>query len=311
MSSPPQRWYCACGANNPPTRAECFRCGTAPPAAARKRTRGRAGRRTPNWVAALPIGLATLFLLFVLFRAGSDAASPILAKQVRPESTVETLPARPEARPAAPGALMALPQRQKPAPPAPAARPSRRAPDLPDAPSMLTAPQAPPQVATAPVVQAPAVPIAPAAPPVPAPSLMAASVKPSAPEPPVTSAPARPAEGPGVTNAQGWKETPIQQERPVVRIYNTAGDDGRSQVFLTDGRARFRVSIENPYGEVTLPPGSYRYELYASGSAAAPNPDQVGVLRCRKYTQYSLEYFRTPFARTRQRDLGDERPDTP
>jgi len=268
----------------------------------------RPKRRTPRWVTALPIGLALLFLLFVLYRVGSDAASPILAKQAGQGSTAEALPARPEARPAAPGALAALPARTAPAPPAVAVPPSRRAPEVPDAPSMLTAPQAPPQVTAAPMVQAPALPVAPAAPAPAAPSLMAAAVKPAPPQPPVTSAPVRPAEAPGVTNAQGWKETPIQQERPVVRIYNTAGDDGRSQVFLTDGRSRFKVQIQNPYGEVTLAPGSYRYELYASGSAAAPDPDQVGVLRLQKYTQYSLEYFRTPFARTRQQDLGDERP---
>lgn len=95
----------------------------------------------------------------------------------------------------------------------------------------------------------------------------------------------------------------------MVRIYNTAGDDGQSRVFLTNGRSRYRVQIRNPYGEVTLAPGSYRYELYVSGSAMGPAPDQVGVLRCQKYTQYSLEFFRTPFARTRQEDLGDELPD--
>lgn len=97
----------------------------------------------------------------------------------------------------------------------------------------------------------------------------------------------------------------------MVRINNTAEDEGRSVVFLTDGRSRFRVQVRNPYGEITLAPGNYRYELYIYGSPAGPDPDQVGVLRCRKYTQYSLDYFRAPFARTRQQDLGDERPAGP
>lgn len=276
----------------------------------RKSTPVRQKRRTPRWVAWLPIGLASLFLLLVLFRAGSDTASPILAKQVAPGAQVEALPASPEVAPAAPGALAAVPSRLAPAKVEPPKLPKPRAPELPDAPSMLTAPQAP-RVTAAPILQAPTAPSPPPAPVPAAPSVVAAPVKPPAPEPPVLSAPVRPTEAPSVTNAQGWKETPIQQERPVVRIYNTAGDDGRSQVFLTNGRSRYRVFIRNPYGEVSLAPGNYRYELYVSGSAAAPAPDQLGVLRCRKYTQYSLEFFRTPFARTHEEDLGDERPTTP
>lgn len=307
MPSPPQRWYCACGANNPPNRPACFRCGAAQAAGARRKVSARGKRRTPKWLAALPLTLATLLLLFVLYRAGSDAASPILAKQGGTSGNVEALPARPELLPAAPNALLAPPEPPKPAPAVPTAPRVSRAPDLPAAPSMLTAPQAPPQVTDAPVVQAPA---APPPPPTPAPSMLAAAEKPEPPQPPVTSAPTRPAEAaPSVTSAQGWKETTIPQERPVVRIYNTAGDEGRSQVFLTDGRSRYRVQVRNPYGEVSLAPGSYRYELYVAGSAAAPDPDQVGVLRCRKFTQYSLEYYRAPFIRTRQQDLGDERPD--
>jgi hypothetical protein len=249
-------------------------------------------------------------LLVVLLRAGWNGASPILAKQTGSGDTVEALRARPETAPPAPGALAAIPQRPAPAKLKPAKleplKPS--APEIPKAPSLLTVPQAP-QVAAAPVTQAPVVPTPPPAPPQPAPSLLTAPAKPPAPAPPVTSAPTPPAPAAPVTNAQGWKETPIDQERPVVRIYNTAGDNGRSLVFLRNGRSRYRVQIRNPYGEVTLDPGSYRYELYVSGSVMAPAPDQVGVLRCRKYTQYSLEFFRTPFARTRQEDLGDEPPD--
>jgi hypothetical protein len=121
----------------------------------------------------------------------------------------------------------------------------------------------------------------------------------------VTAPTPEPAPAPPVTGGPQWTETEIRQENPVVRIYNHSSDDGRSLVFLRDTHGRHRIVIRRPYGEVTLPAGEYRYELYFSGSYAAPNPDQIGMLRCKKHRRYSLELFDTPMARTRREDLGD------
>jgi hypothetical protein len=254
-----------------------------------------------------PVCLLLLVLAAGLIaRTGGGTASPVLARQVDASSPLPVLP-RPIPLPAAPGAIDAIPKPPpavRKAPPVTAVRPAAPI-EIPAAPSMVTAPIQP-QPAAPPVVQAPVVPVPVAPPPPAAPPVLGAVSRPMPPAPTVLGAPvAPPKPAPSVMGGPQWTETEIEQESPVVRIYNHSSDDGRSLVFLRNGRERYRIVIRRPYGEVILPAGEYRYELYFSGSWAAPNPDQVGVLRCRKHRRYSLELFDTPFARTRRDDLGD------
>jgi hypothetical protein len=123
---------------------------------------------------------------------------------------------------------------------------------------------------------------------------------------PLTAVPQPPAPtAPSVTSAPGWKEVAIQQREPRIRVYNRTGDGGRSRVVLFNGSVRRGMQIKQPYGQINVLPGDYRYELYFAGSALAPLPDQVGLLRCRAHTMYYFHLFTQPAGGTVRSDLGD------
>jgi len=189
--------------------------------------------------------------------------------------------------------------------------------EIPAAPPLVAAPQSPrvtvPSVVAVPGVPRPsvpaspvtAVPQAPAAPPV-ASVVAAPQAPPAEASEPVTAAPQRPPQvGTAVTSAPGWMEVPIQQREPRIRVYNRTADGGRSRLLLRNGSVRRGLPIKHPYGQLDVLPGDYHYELYFAGSALAPLPDQVGVLRCRSHRMYYFHLFTQPASATIREDLGD------
>lgn len=215
----------------------------------------------------------------------------------------------PDPLPEAPSVVAAVPkQKDAPRPAAPVTAVPATPPEvLPPAPSLVSAPKTAAPAAPAPsVVAAPVVPVptAPAAPVVAAPQ-----AAPPAPAPAVTTAPQEqpdpPKPAPAVTSAPGWEETVISKRAPRIRVYNDTPDGGRSRLLLNNGRLRRGFMIRHPYGQIDLPPGEYRYELYFAGSAVAPLPDQVGIIRCRTYRMYSFRLFTQPVGPIRRQDLGD------
>ncbi len=149
-----------------------------------------------------------------------------------------------------------------------------------------------------------------------APALRALQGKPA----PATSVPpplaSNPAATPPATAPQGglfdaplppgWKETPQQQEQPVVEVTSLSG---RPAVLRLEGEGG-AYALNIPGGgsdRVTLPAGQYQFQLQGSRYRQTGVPDQTGTFTCRRYRLYSLEMIALPAELTPQGiEIGDQ-----
>lgn len=284
----------------------------------------RRNARTRRWrqrdvLLAVGVGLTAAVAGVLLSGVLPRGASVVQGSWTGEGGGAAAVAIQPEAPPLAPSVTATAPAKRpstRPAQPVTGVK-AERPPVIPAAPSLVGARQTP-QAATPSVVAAPSVP----APPAPAAPLTAAPQAPAAPHAapviaatqlpldggsaPLTAAPQRPpTPAPAVTAAPGWREVAIEQREPRIRVYNRTGDGGRSRVMLFNGNLRRGFQVKQPYGQINVLPGDYRYELYFAGSALAPLPDQVGVLRCRAHTMYYFHLFTQPASGTIRTDLGD------